>query len=125
MSTKTQEHMDILLSLGSAAKSSLHFLNGVRTHKTINHSLVEKFQESIKDILNNDKNGYKWEIEEKAKGRSEKDSIDILGQAKNMQNWIIEIDATRSDQVSQKLLSRMCIFLIWVDSVLYITTGIS
>lgn len=110
MSTKTQEYMDILLSLCSAAKSSLHFLNGARTHKTINHSLVEKFQESIKDILNNDKNGYKWEIEEKAKGRSEKDSIDILGQAKNMQNWIIEIDATRSDQVSQKLLSRMTLW---------------
>lgn len=110
MSTKTQEYMDILLSLCSAAKSSLRFLNGARTHKTINHSLVEKFQESIKDILNNGKNGYKWEIEEKAKGRSEKDSIDILGQAKNMQNWIIEIDATRSDQVSQKLLSRMTLW---------------
>ena len=110
MSTKTQEYMDILLSLCSAAKKSLHFLNGARTNKTINHSLVEKFQESIKDILNNGKNGYKWEIEEKAKGRSEKDSIDILGQAKNMQNWIIEIDATRSDQVSQKLLSRMTLW---------------
>lgn len=103
----TNEYMDILLLLCSAVESSLSFLNGARTHKEIDHSRVEEFQKSIKNNLNEDKNGYKWEIEEKAKGRSEKDSIDILGQAKNMQSWIIEIDATRSDQVSQKLLSRI------------------
>ena len=110
MNDMTNEYMDILLLLCSAVESSLSFLNGARTHKEIDHSRVEEFQKSIKNNLNEDKNGYKWEIEEKAKGRSEKDSIDILGQAKNMQSWIIEIDATRSDQVSQKLLSRITLW---------------
>ena len=110
MNDMTNEYMDILLLLCSAVENGLSFLNGARTHKEIDHSRVEEFQKSIKNNLNEDKNVYKWEIEEKAKGRSEKDSIDILGQAKNMQSWIIEIDATRSDQVSQKLLSRITLW---------------
>lgn len=96
--------------LCSAVKSSLPILAEARTGKEINHTLVEEFQRSVKDILNNGSNEYVWEIEETAKGRSEKDSIDILGKAKNAPNWIIEIDATRSDQVSQKLLSRMTLW---------------
>lgn len=102
-------NMDIL-TLCSAIQSSLHFITGARTGRVIDHSLVEKFQEGIKDHLNNRCNVYKWEIEQKAKGRSEKDSIDILGQAKGLNKWIIEIDATRSDQVSQKLLSRLALW---------------
>ena len=51
-------------------------------------------------------------IEKTAKGRSERDSIDILGQPASTANpkWIIEIDATRSDQVSQKILSRLALW---------------
>lgn len=96
--------------LCAAVKSSLPILAEARIGKEINHSLVEEFQKSIKEILNDGSNEYSWEIEETAKGRSEKDSIDILGKAKNALNWIIEIDATRSDQVSQKLLSRMTLW---------------
>ena len=113
--------------LCAAVQSSLPVLKGARTGKVINHSLVEKFQEDVKDELNRVSNDYEWDIEQPAKGRTEKDSIDILGRpkkaakrgvgsiglstnAKAAPNWIIEIDATRTDQVSQKLLSRIALW---------------
>jgi len=101
--------MDILF-LCNAIKSILPILKDSRTGKVIDHSLVEQFQKDLKDQMNNCSTEYCWEIEQKAKGRSEKDSIDILGKAKGLPNWIIEIDATRSDQVSQKLLSRIALW---------------
>ena len=97
-------------SLCEAVKNSMPILKDARVGRVIDHSLVERFQESIKDNLNGMSSGYVWEIEKKAKGRSERDSIDILGKAKGNSDWIIEIDATRSDQVSQKLLSRMALW---------------
>ena len=97
-------------SLCEAVKTSMPILKDARVGRVIDHSLVERFQESIKDNLNGMSSGYVWEIEKKAKGRSERDSIDILGKAKGNSDWIIEIDATRSDQVSQKLLSRMALW---------------
>lgn len=97
-------------SLCEAVKISMPILKDARVGRVIDHSLVERFQESIKDNLNGMSSGYVWEIEKKAKGRSERDSIDILGKTKGNSDWIIEIDATRSDQVSQKLLSRMALW---------------
>ena len=115
--------MDIK-KLCAAVESSLPLLARARTGKVIDHSLVEDFQESIKERLNESKNGYTWDIEQKAKGRSERDSIDIWGLPSDCVNskgfmstlpegtvrWIIEIDATRSDQVSQKFLSRVALW---------------
>ena len=97
-------------TLCSAIKKSLSILKGARTGKEIDHSLVEQFQENIKVELNNNANVYKWETEKKIPGRSERDSVDIFGQTLGKPNWIIEIDATRSDQVSQKLLSRTALW---------------
>lgn len=97
-------------SLCEAVNNSMYLMKTARTGRVINHSAVEAFQESIKNNLNAMPNGYVWEIEKTAKGRSEKDSIDILGKAKGSPDWIIEIDATRSDQVSQKMLSRMALW---------------
>lgn len=97
-----------------AVKCSLPTLKNARLGKEIDHSLVEQFQKEIKDILNTTKNDYRWEKEITPQGRSEKDSIDILGVAKKNKKlnpkWIIEIDATRSDQVSQKFLSRLALW---------------
>lgn len=95
----------------SAISRCLPILSGARKPgKVIDHSKVESFQKELCDALNTARNGYTWDIEVQAPGRSEKDSIDILGQAKGQPNWIIEIDATRSDQVSQKLLSRLALW---------------
>ena len=100
----------IIDDICAAVKCGLIELKNARVGKAIDHTRVEKFQDKIKDMLNAASNGYNWDIEKKANGRSERDSIDILGQAKNSPKWIIEIDATRSDQVSQKLLSRMALW---------------
>jgi len=119
--------MDIT-TLCSSVKKSLPFLKGARTGKAIDHSFVEKFQESIKDLLNKANTGYVWDTEQKISGRTERDSIDILGVSTTKSKritksdsidimdlltikpkWIIEIDATRSDQVSQKMLSRLAL----------------
>ena len=66
-------------SLCEAVKTSMPILKDARVGRVIDHSLVERFQESIKDNLNGMSSGYVWEIEKKAKGRLERDSIDILG----------------------------------------------
>lgn len=101
--------MDIQ-TLCHAVNNSLHLLKGARSGSVINHKQVELFQESIKIILNNSATGYLWDTEVQAKGRAEKDSIDIMGSSKGQKDWIIEIDATRTDQVSQKLLSRLTLW---------------
>ena len=102
-------------TLCSAVYSSLIALKGARTSvgKEIDHKKVEDFQKRIKDELNKLTKGakdYKWAIEQQCPGRLEKDSIDILGRASGKPKWIIEIDATRTDQVSQKLLSRLTLW---------------
>ena len=80
------------------------------------HSKVNSFQKELNDWLNNEANTHKWRIEEKTSARKENDSIDIYGKPKsdNTDNkdceWIIEIDATRADQVAKKMLSR---FVLW------------
>ena len=101
--------MDIA-TLCSAIYNALPDLKGMRSDKETNHKQVEKFQEQVMENLKASGTGYTWDKEIQAKGRSEKDSIDIIGQSKGQQNWIIEIDATRTDQVSQKLLSRLALW---------------
>ena len=101
--------MDIAI-LCSAIYKALPNLKGMRSYKKTNHKKVEKFQEQVMKNLNASGTEYTWDEEIQARGRSEKDSIDIIGQAKGQQNWIIEIDATRTDQVSQKLLSRLALW---------------
>jgi len=77
------------------------------------HQYVEAFQDALKDCLNTKCSGtFKWSAEYKDPSRIENDSIDIYGEPKTGDDseWIIEIDATRSDQVAKKMLSR---FALW------------
>ena len=104
-----------ITTLCAAVKSSLEMLKGARTaaDKEIDHGKVEDFQKRIRDELNKLREGpkdYKWAIEQQCPGRLEKDSIDILGRAPREQKWIIEIDSSRTDQVSQKMLSRLTLW---------------
>lgn len=76
------------------------------------HSHIKDFQNGVRDYLNNldqQYSGYKWVTEKKANGRKEKDSIDICGETEK-ECCIIEIDATRIDQIAQKYLSRLCLW---------------
>ena len=90
-----------------------HFiLNHLKRTNTGNHDFINDFQNGICEYLSQLKPqycDYKWSKEEKAKRRKERDSIDIKGVSNN-EICIIEIDATRIDQIAQKFVSRLCLW---------------
>lgn len=78
--------------------------------RTNDHSYIEEFQRNICQRLNDNKNGYDWVTEAKNLEREEDDSVDIMGTSDNNPPFIIEIDASRRDQVAKKLLSRIALW---------------
>lgn len=98
-------------TLCSAIKENLFILKQKRANKN-DHSLIENFQREISSFLISNSDNFKWETEKKISGRSEGDSIDIYGRSSSNSEteWIIEIDATRADQVAKKLLSRLVLW---------------
>ena len=86
-----------------------HLCNHLKRRNLNDHSFVESFQDGLCLYLKKMTKNYKWETEKEIKGRLEKDSIDIFGQSSGNPNWIIEIDATRADQVAKKFLSRLAL----------------
>src|SRR5574344_298455 len=71
---------------------------------------VKAFQEGVCDSLNNLSNGYKWKTEYKIPNGIVGDSVDIFGQKNGNKDWIIEIDASRADQVAKKIVSRFALY---------------
>lgn len=80
---------------------------------------VEDFQNKVCEELNEkEKNkenkDYTWITEYKLEDREEKDRIDIYGKPiddnQDAYTWIIEIDATRADQIGKKMISRFALF---------------
>ena len=74
------------------------------------HSWVDSFQRILIQKLENTTKKYSWNPEEPKSGRAEGDRVDIFGRAKGQPDWIIEIDATRADQVAKKFLSRLALW---------------
>ena len=77
------------------------------------HEPINNFQEELTRWLEaNAKTTHNWTKEKVTTYRKENDSIDIYGKPSinNENEWIIEIDATRADQVAKKMLSR---FALW------------
>jgi len=88
-----------------------HLNRDMGTQKN-DHSYVDAFQMSICKALNSLKDsGYKWETEKTNEDNDFLDPVDILGETNNnkeeQHKWIIEIDASRHDQVAAKFLSRL------------------
>lgn len=79
------------------------------------HQSIKDFQDQLCDYLNKNTN-YTWATEQKPKYRTEGDSIDILGVCPGFPDYIIEIDATRGDQVAKKLFSRIALWGIVKNS---------
>lgn len=77
--------------------------------KKNDHHFIKDFQNQLCDYLNHNTN-YTWSTEQKPKYRTEGDSIDILGVRPGCPDFIIEIDATRGDQVAKKLFSRIALW---------------
>ena len=73
------------------------------------HRIIEAFQKKICERLSTLLSSYTWKREHINSDRPEGDKVDIIGLPKDKNNpiIIIEIDASRGDQVSKKLLSRI------------------
>lgn len=101
-----------------------------------NHDHVEKFQQALKSYLQSNISDYDWNMETMMFGGKHRDRADIYGGLKsnhqilhNSKNilrihqdgnydvcektcdddWVIEIDALRADQVASKFLSRLAL----------------
>lgn len=89
-------------------------------------SLVREFQDRLLVDLNNTNiNGKKWAKETLTHGGKNQDRIDIYGTSPDNilsykskysiinkvleEDWVIEIDATRTDQIAKKLVSRLAL----------------
>lgn len=99
--------------LCEAIRVNNHFISN-HLNRTIigNHDCINDFQNGVCEYLsqlNPQYRDYGWFTERKAKGRKERDSIDIKGISKD-ELCIIEIDATRIDQIAQKFVSRLCLW---------------
>lgn len=70
------------------------------------HRFIEQFQDEIRNYLDCVSPKYCWKTEKKASRRKENDSIDIYGE-NDKECCVVEIDATRIDQIAQKFVSRL------------------
>ena len=86
------------------------FLKKRRNNDSQRHKSIESFQKSLEGTLNDYLSDFNWDTEGTNKKKKQKDSIDILGKKKDAPLIIIEIDATRGDQIAKKLLSRLSLW---------------
>lgn len=86
------------------------FLEKRRNNDPQRHKSIEDFQERLKGTLKDCLSDFNWNTEGTNKKKKQKDSIDILGKKKDAPLIIIEIDATRGDQIAKKLLSRLSLW---------------
>jgi len=78
---------------------------------------VSEFQENLKRNLESVEKENGWETEYTFPDQSENDRIDIFH--KRSSEWIIEIDATRADQIAKKFVSRLALCGL-EDSISYV-----
>ena len=99
--------------------SSLKNVDDIKKHlarvknNSHDHTHIDNFQEKICKYLNDDNNtnNLQWKTEKTFPKIKNKDSIDIYGESKS-DVCIIEIDATRADQVAKKFLSRYALCIL-------------
>lgn len=98
-----------ILNLCEAISNNSSLLKGhfARSNKN-DHSFIEQFQDGITRSLQEMDSKYSWKTEHRFDG-SIKDSVDIFGSKRGDKDWIIEIDATRADQVAKKFVSRLAL----------------
>ena len=107
MNPKDQEILErIALSANVHHKDLEDHLN---RNNLNDHQHIDKYQKNICDELNKTIPDYSWKIECQINPLV-KDRIDILGtpkpRTKGDKRWIIELDATRHDQIAAKFMSR-------------------
>jgi|GEM_PF-540998 hypothetical protein len=92
----------------AAKKFSNYLVNHLNRTDPNNHSNIKKYQEDIYAELKETVRDYLWKMEEKATPLAQ-DSIDIYGKTDDNKNKqvVIEIDASRHDQIATKFISRL------------------
>lgn len=97
----------IALAAKNNNKCLVKHLNRTNTN---DHHHIEEYQKLICNELNKTVTDYFWDTECQINPLV-KDRIDIYGKPKNKKDkiWIIELDATRHDQIAAKYLSRASI----------------
>lgn len=92
----------------AAKKFSNHLVIHLNRTAPNGHSNIKKYQEDICAELNKTVPNYLWNIEYKATPLAQ-DSIDIYGKPYDNKNKqvVIEIDASRHDQIATKFISRL------------------
>ena len=98
--------------LKTAVENSLKDKKIQEMPKKCKHAWVSEFQKKLQENLSSGKNGYTWETE-CPPSNSVHDRIDVCGvpkgSPKGTPKWIIEIDATRADQIAKKFVSRLAL----------------
>lgn len=109
-----KERKRVIEAIAQAANKNneyiLDFLNRRKQKDPQRHESIERFQNCLREALNDSLNDFDWITEETNKKKKQRDSIDILGKKKDAPLIIIEIDATRGDQIAKKLLSRLSLW---------------
>lgn len=99
----------ILALLCEEAQRRLSYIDAYCNSKsTKKHIFIERFQDLLWQYLDKNEGTHIWEKEKKANSNVN-DSIDLFGERKttNDYDWVVEIDATRADQVAKKFTSRL------------------
>ena len=106
MNTNDQKILDGIEQ--AAKKFSNYLVNHLNRTAPNGHSNIKKYQEDICAELNKTVPNYLWNIEYKATPLAQ-DSIDIYGKPYDNKNKqvVIEIDASRHDQIATKFISRL------------------
>ena len=118
MNSNDQKILDGIEQAGK--KFSNHLVIHLKRTNLNGHDNIKKYQEDIFKELTKTVPDYLWEIEYKA-DQSAQDSIDIYGKPKPYDNKnkqvVIEIDASRHDQIATKFMSRLS--LVGLDEPLF------
>ena len=106
MNTNDQKVLDEIEQ--AAKKFSNYLVNHLKRTNLNGHDNIKKYQKDICVELSKTVPNYLWEIEYKA-DQSVQDSIDIYGKPDDNKNKqvVIEIDASRHDQIATKFMSRL------------------
>ena len=92
----------------AAKKFSNHLVIHLKRTNLNGHDNIKKYQKDICAELRKTVPDYSWNIEYKATPLAQ-DSIDIYGKTDDNKNKqvVIEIDASRHDQIATKFISRL------------------
>lgn len=102
--TDKSKPLSKLIDCISRMERSAHFQRHLGQSQSAQQKIVANFQRALTSALATGLPHIKWQTEYRP-GEHAKDAIDIFGQARGY-CVVVEIDKTRTDQISKKFVSR-------------------